>query len=153
MHITNQAGDALKLTITNYQFPEHTGGGTDANWLMIQIDATINHRSWMITDPCLLTVEVQRLADWLRALVDTHTSHSRCGFIEPCLSFVLHTLNNKNRVLRVYFELEARPAWAKATGAGPEDLWIDFPLEEIDVQQAAVELYRQLSRYPTRNAA
>jgi hypothetical protein len=100
----------------------------------------------------LLTSEVQRLADWLHGLADSHPSHSHCGFIEPCLSFKFHTDNQKNRVLRVYFELEARPPWAQATGAGQEDLWIDFPFEESDLQQAAADLYQQLSGYPARKA-
>ena len=148
-----RTSDAFRLTITNYQFPEDNAGGTDANWLMIQIDATIDRRSWTVIDPCLLTSEVQRLADWLRGLADTDVSRSQCRFIEPCLSFMLETVDDKNGVLRVYFELEARPPWAKATSAGREDLWIDFRLDEIDVKQAAADLYQQLSRYPIRNAA
>ena len=59
-----------------------------------------------------------------------------CSFIEPTLEIQV-VLGGRRPVLRVYFELEARPAWAYSNYAGKKDLWVEVPLEELDLRSTA----------------
>src|SRR5579859_1745551 len=58
-------------------FPERGGSGHttpgrdyDGYWLVIRVAATDGKRHWSATHASLLTWEVERLAQWLRAVAD-----------------------------------------------------------------------------------
>jgi hypothetical protein len=74
---------------------------------------------------------------------------SFCGFIEPALEFQV-VLGVRLPVLRVYFELEARPKWAYSNRAREKDLWVEFPLEELDLRSTARQWREELRAFPQR---
>ena len=113
--------------------------------------------AWQFRDPCLLTQEGEELAIWMDAVAEgkplpTHMKdaiaegrpHQTCSFIEPNLEFEA-ILGVQRPVLRVHFKLEARPKWAK-TG----QIWVEFPLEELDMRSTARQWREELSAYPPR---
>ena len=97
---------------------------------------------------CLLTFEVAALADWLECVASGGSCPSEITFIEPNLSF-----HQQSGALRVYFELEARPAWAASKEAPEEDLWLDFPASAEMLRVGAMALRHQLQRFPRRWAS
>jgi hypothetical protein len=50
----------------------------------------------------------------------------------------------------VYFDLESRPDWIPDKYDFDGDVFVDFPLDEINLQNAADELDRQLVQFPER---
>jgi len=150
MKLTLADGTSFTLTIVGYQYPQLATAPYDSNWLTIRIDATNPQGTWSATDPCLLTYEVSRLADWLDAIATGKVAKATCGFIEPCLLFRLDGDASGHQELRIYLELEPRPPWSGSKLAGQEDLWLTFPLSAIDLAVAASMLRQQLERYPQR---
>jgi hypothetical protein len=145
MKLNASNGQALELSIMGYQFPSGPTEWHDRNWLKVRIEVVHPRGAWRSTDPTLLTSEVLELADWLDAVAKGNVAQDDRPFTEPNLRFELG-----GNALRVYFELESRPSWAKADGAGTNDLWVEFPLAEIDLRTAAADLRRQLEQYPVR---
>jgi len=150
MKLTLADGTSFTLTIIGYQYPALATAAYDSNWLTIRIDASNRHGTWSATDPCLLTYEISRLADWLDAIAAGRATKAVCGFIEPCLRFRLDEDAAGQQELRIYPELELRPPWAASKYAGQEDLWLTFPLSAIDLPTATSLLRRQLEQYPQR---
>lgn len=141
----------FEMRIVGYQFPELSGDSDDSNWLRIAIDVVHPRGAWSSIDASLLTYEAARLAAWLEAIaIGERESHEE-GFTEPNLSFRLVDGAGAS-ALRVYFELESRPRWAQSRTVGEEDLYVEFPLSELDLATAANELRKQLKRYPERPA-
>jgi hypothetical protein len=134
----------LGLKILGYQFPDETHDPYDSNWLMISGHVGIKGQSWTFTDPCLLTTEVESLADWLVAVASSNTASQDCGFIEPNLDFKRIAPDN----ICISFLLESRPPWAERD---------DFETEygfEMPVTSAlltvADNLHHQLETFPKR---
>jgi hypothetical protein len=138
----------LELKIVAYQFPGQNRDEYDNNWLLVLISVDHPKGSWTSIDACLLTWEAERLAKWLRLLAEGSNVENEKDFIEPNLRFEI--LNAPNRKLRVYFELECRPTWAPADGAGMDDLWIDFDPKQMDLRAAADSLDEDLKKFPQR---
>lgn len=141
------------LTILGYQYPDAAGEPYDANWLSIEVEAAGPEGAWTGTDPCLLTYEVRRLADWLAAVAEGQEAPPGISFLEPVLLFRLVELD-QGLVLRVHFGNLINPSWRQLDrpsmpGANP-DLWLDFPLAETDLASAARELRQEIKRYPDR---
>jgi hypothetical protein len=148
MKFASRDGQFLELRILGYQFPHIETAEYDSNWLVVAGDVIHSRGSWQFTDPCLLTYEAERLASWMDALVETDGFPTTCGFMEPNLEFRA-VLNVNRPMLRVYFELEARPSWA--SGAFGEGVtWVEFPIEELDLRSIARQWRAELSVYPQR---
>ena len=142
-------GQSVELHIVGYQFPDLAAVEYDSNWL--RIEGHVHHLQgpWSFQDPCLLTYEVTRLANWLDALAQEKPDSDEIDFIEPNLSFrIVHS--HASAVLRVYFELEARPNWAAVASAGVNDLWVEFPVRELELRRASRSLREELAIYPQR---
>jgi hypothetical protein len=151
MKLEASTGISFGLEIVGYQFPQMETEEYDSNWLMIQIDVSHPQGDWTSTDPSLLTYEAARLAEWLEAIHNGTSVQPTIGFIEPNLEFHLVTINDRaNKALRVCFQLESRPSWAKSDGVGGCDLWVEFPLDEIDLAAAAQQLREQLQQFRQR---
>jgi hypothetical protein len=132
-----------------YEFPGSTAD-FDANWLVIRVDVEIDGRSWRSTDPSLLTTEVASLLGWLEAPASSHVVNPELEFIEPNLSFeAVHSSPHEIRI-RVWFELESRPRWAPRDAVDDRDFCVDLTLRSSEVERAAVELGKQLERFPPR---
>jgi len=144
-------GQSMELTIQGYQFPEHATAKYDSNWLIVAVEVSNPRGAWRASDPCLLTYEVARLAEWLEAVAEGGEPSPQVGFIEPNLEF--HVVQRKGgRVLRVLFGLELRPTWAQSDLEWAEEVSVEFPIGDLDLQEAAQDLRQQLRRYPQRAA-
>jgi hypothetical protein len=145
MKLSALNGHALELSVLGYQFPTGTTEWHDRNWLNVRTRVVHPRGHWLSTAPTLLTSEVAQLADWLDAVAKGDVTEGDLPFTEPNLRFEV-----TGDVVRVYFELESRPSWAKVDGAPANDLWVEFPLAEINLGAAAEDLRGQLERYPVR---
>ena len=152
MKLSGPNSRSFTLTIVGYEFPALATTPYDSNWLDIRVDVISDQGTWSASDPCLLTYEVQQLADWLDAIGEHRNASSVCSFTEPCLAFQLLTDDQGQPILRILFELELRPAWAASKTASREDVWIELPLTLPSASRAAQELRTELERYPQRTA-
>jgi len=140
---------SIELRIAGYQFPHLDTVEYDSNWLRIEGHVSHPRGRWSFQDPCLLTYEVSRLANWLDALTQETSDSDEIGFVEPNLSFRV-VRSPASAVLRVYFELEARPHWIATPYAGLNDLWVEFEVRELELRRAARSLREELAIYPQR---
>ncbi|MFT4076566.1 MAG: hypothetical protein QM647_13665 [Asticcacaulis sp.] len=134
----------LGLKIVGYQFPNEIRDAYDSNWLMVLGHAGIDGRSWSFTDPCLLTTEVEALADWLVAVASGAASSQDCGFIEPNLYFKRSSPNT----IHVSFSLESRPPWAEK-GDFETEYGFEVPVGPSFLTMAE-RLRHQLEVFPKR---
>ncbi len=145
------------LTILGYQYPDAAGEPYDANWLSIHVEAAGPEGAWTGTDPCLLTYEAARLAAWLDGVASGEDVPPAISFLEPVLLFRRREGEN-GTTLRVHFGNLINPSWRHLERARDQaqerrlnpDLWLDFPLVEMDLASAASDLRQQLKRYPNR---
>lgn len=143
---------SFQLTVLGYQHPDAAGEPYDANWLSIQVYASGPQGTWTGTDSCLLTYEAARLVDWLEAVSAGREPARAISFLEPVLLFRLVSVDD-GRVLRVHFGNLINPSWRNLEERAPvanPDIWLDFPLSEVDLSAAAHELRQQIRRYPSR---
>lgn len=150
MRLVSPNGSSFGLTILGYQYPQTTDQYYDSNWLVIQVDVVHPRGAWSVKEHCLLTFEISRLAQWLEEVQADTNSSSVCGFTEPHLLLEIEKSDKGTRILRIYFELQLRPPWAYSRRAGQENLWVEFPCEDIDLQVAANDLRLELQQYPQR---
>jgi len=148
MKLASKDGQLFEMRILQYQFPHKETEDYDSNWLIIAGDVIHPRGSWHFSDPCLLTYEAERLASWMDAVSGGKALPATCSFIEPNLEF--RAIFGAQPVLRVYFRLEARPKWASNKFAEKEDIWVEFPLDELDLRSTAREWRGELSAYPQR---
>jgi hypothetical protein len=135
----------VELQILGYQFPHLETEEYDSNWLIVAGNVTHPRGSWQFIQPCLLTYEAEQLASWMDAVAYAELPYDDCGFIEPNLEFRA-LLNIDRPVLRVYFDLEARPSWATKV----EEIFVDFAIEDLDLKSIAQQWRTELSAYPQR---
>jgi hypothetical protein len=153
----NAKDASFYLTILGYQYPDAAGEPYDANWLSIHVEAVGPDGAWTGTDPCLLTYEAARLAEWLDAQASGKEVPPAISFLEPVLLFRV-VVSEPGKTLRVHFGNLINPSWRQLDRAqarerdqrASPDLWLDFPLAEADLAAAARELRLQLKRYPDR---
>jgi hypothetical protein len=149
MLFTNDEGSSFEMNIRGYQFPEVEDDKYDSNWLIVKINVNHPKGHWVSQYPCLLTWEVEDLAEWLSEIAYGRPAKSVLNFIEPNLEFYLE--NDKyTQILRVYFETEFRPDWAPWDEGIMQDLWLDFPLVKLDLDAAVQSLHNQRLKYPPR---
>lgn len=148
VHANN--GSSFHLEILGYEFPESVDEGSDSNWLIVYMATSIPQGRWFVTEPCLLTDEVKRLADWFDAVASHMQTEDEIGFTEPNLWFQIVKQARGTRYLRIHFGIECLPPWANRTEFGTEEVFAEFPLSEIDLHTAAEALRSQLSLYPQR---
>jgi len=151
MKLSGNNGTSFELSVMGYQFPELANEDYDSNWLLISISVSHPKGSWTATDPSLLTYELRELGHWIQSIHDNPNDSKELSFIEPNLSFRYLT-SKTDRILRIYFELELRPAWAPADGAGMEDLWIDIPFDRVEFSNAAKMIAEACKRFPQRTS-
>lgn len=149
MKLNGSDGQMFELRIVGYQYPEMETEEYDSNWLQIEGKVTHPKGSWAFTEPCLLTYELAELANWMDSLTEKRLSAGILRFIEPNLSFEFREAHFP-RTLRIYFDLEVRPRWARGESTGMEDIWVEFPVFDDVLHQAAYSLRCQLEKYPQR---
>ncbi len=155
MDIQGSNGSSFHLEIVGYQFPQIVTEKWDSNWLNIRMAVSVPQGAWTVTDPFLLTYEVKELADWFDGIAAQKTEQEdEIGFTEPNLWLEVTKLPDGARCLRIHFAIECLPPWANRSrsGRGTEDVFVDFPLSDIDLHRAAESLRSQLSPFPQRAA-
>jgi hypothetical protein len=150
MFLVGRNGSRFELGVVGYQFPAIEDDKWDSNWLNITIGVQGAIGSWSSTHPSLLAADVERLADWLEAIAEARPQDALVEFLEPNLAFELHAAAEEDVVIRVWFECESRPPWARADSAYMHDLWIDLDLARRDAAGGARDLRDQLERFPAR---
>ena len=148
MKLTLHNNYSFKLTLVGYQFPLLKDEEYDSNWLDIRIDVRHPDGDWSAVDPALLTYEVQKIADWFRALAAGGRDERSIDFLEPCLEFHVES-NDASEVLRVKLAYEFRPPWSTDFD---DKFELTFPLAKLNLVKAAEDLESELARYPQRTA-
>ena len=150
MKLASSDGQTFEMRILGYQFPHLETELYDSNWLIIAGEVMHPKGSWQFNDPCLLTYEAERLASWIDLVAEGEPPPTSCGFVEPNLEFRA-VGSVQQPVLRAYFRLEARPKWAPRKRARDGDeLWVEFPLGELDLRSIARQWREELRSYPQR---
>ena len=150
MHLKGHEGTELRLDIRGYQFPTNEGDGWDANWLVVEIEATCEEGRWERTDPRLTVAEAQDLVAWLQSIAEDSDPPHELEFTEPNLRFHWELVDSGNVQVRVYFELEVRPPWSPSDAVGPPDFWINITVSRDRLLAASHALGDQLRRFPAR---
>lgn len=148
MKLSENENTEFILEIAGYQFPDLEGEPYDSDWLNITIRVKHPRGSWTATDPSLMTEEVADLIGWLEDMADGKTVNPDEDFTEPNLHFQLSDTDANK--LRVYFDLECRPSWAKSTFKDEDELWVEFSVTPEILRNAAESLRLQLQKFPTR---
>jgi hypothetical protein len=137
-------GSSLRLEFLGWQYP----GGTDYydNWLDVRGTVRMSEGAWEFRVPCLMVPDVHLIADWFDGLADGADVAPEIGFIEPNLEF--HRVEGTPTGIRIYFELEARPAWRWAKDVFQKDLWVEFSPSPEELRRAAHELREDVAPFP-----
>lgn len=145
MRLATKTNVAVELCMVGYQFPDNNSAEYDSNWLVIKGRVQHPRGNWTFRDPCLLTYDAVRLADWLESVASNCEASPEVGFLEPNLSFKV-VAAELGRVLQVIFSAESRPPWA----SHGESVVIEFPLAELSLAEAIGEWRDQLRQFPQR---
>ncbi len=142
---------SVELKITNYQFPENTDGDWDSNWLNIYLKVKSDVGNWQTVDPSLTTWDVKSLINWFDNL--SKNIQPECTyicFLEPNISFeLLDSFDSKTKTIRIKFNLEIRPQSA----TDEKDYFVDFIADNNELNSIALDLQKELEKYPVRMPA
>jgi len=148
MIINGVNNQTVEFKIINYQFPASRDKEYDGNWLTIYLNVNSHFGNWQVTDPSLLTWEIEELIGWFRILsINTKPEYTYQEFIEPNLSF--HLLNNFNdsvKQIKISFDLESRPKSAEVD----KEYFVIFEANNNDLKGIANDLEKELKKYPVR---
>jgi hypothetical protein len=152
MLLRGREGSELRLDVVGYQFPDVEADPWDSNSLLVAVRVVSSQGTWEAVDPCLTTWEAARLVVWLAALAARDASAVRRAFNEPNVRMSVNGLSPDFELARVHtcFELETRPPWLPGPAAGRDTLCVDLDVPRAMVRDAAVDLARQLRRFPQR---
>lgn len=134
---------SLRLRLVRYEFPEVKNDKWDSNWLIVFGEGHIDGRRWRFESPCLSTIEVGALADWLHKIANGEVV-DEIEFIEPSLEFTLIARSH----VRVSFALEAAPPWVDGYDLD-NSIGFDIPLGP-HLAKAAADLKYQCEAFPVR---
>ena len=134
---------SLRLRLVRYEFPEVKDDKWDSNWLVVFGEGHIDGRRWRFESPCLSTVEVCALADWLHKIANGEEV-DEIEFIEPSLEFTLIVRSH----VRVSFALEAAPPWVDGYDLDNR-IGFDIPIGP-HLAKAAADLRSQFEAFPVR---
>lgn len=148
MIIKGVDNQSVELRIVNYEFPASRDKEYDGNWLTIYLNVKSKFGNWQVTDPSLLTWEVEELINWIRTLsINKNPDYTEQEFIEPNLSF--HLLNNYSysiKQIRINFDLESRPKSAD----DDKEYFVILEANNNDLERIAIDLEKELKKYPVR---
>jgi hypothetical protein len=146
--LSNNKSNSLTLELVEYKYNIYVNNKFDANWLNVQIEVRHPDGVWTAQDSCLQTFELENLLQWFETVKSHSKTIDALKFIEPNLEFhIIH--NTSGTLLRVYFETIFRPQWASWNGI-MKDLWLDFDLEELDLEEICKSIEAEIQRFPTR---
>jgi hypothetical protein len=146
MKIRDRHGATFELTPVGYQFPS-ADDLHDRNWLNVQVRVTSAHGSWGGVDPCLLTWELDALAQWMRAW-----ARGAAGTAEPALEFMEPELDFECAAGEPEMLLRVGTSYGLAGGAAEpgERRVVNLVVSRDEILKAATELVQDAARYPRR---
>jgi hypothetical protein len=147
MLLVGMDGSELDLSIVGYRFPLSERDPWDSNWLLVSLRVVAPEGTWEVVDPCLTTWEADHLIRWLTAAALAAPGFGPRPLNEPNLSFAARH-GGDGVTLRARFELERRPPWAQAAGAG--GLAVELVVDRTQLAAAAAALAEDLARFPQR---
>jgi hypothetical protein len=142
----------FEFRAVGYEFPEIEDDEYEANWLLASVRVQSPDGAWEKTEPCLLTWEGHRLANWLADLAAGQGEvEVEMSFLNSNLFFKVLRREAGEVGLSVAFADELAPA-AKGLGAG-ERFEILLVLSVAELRAAAAEWRWEMRLYPMRAAA
>jgi hypothetical protein len=152
MRLRGRDGSELELDVVGYQFPDVEADPWDSNSLLVAVRVVSKLGAWEAVDPCLTTWEAAHLVRWLVALASGDAGAVRQAYTEPNVRIAVDGLSADFEFARLHacFELETRPPWLPGPAAGRDTLCVDLDLPRAALRDAAVDLARQLQRFPQR---
>ena len=141
-------GIVFALKIVDYEFPHIEMDRWDSNWLNIQVSVHHPKGNWTAIAPCMTTFDVARLANWFEKSREAQIEFGAVVFLESSVEFEIVGSRN-GYFLKVCFRHAMRPPWAWKD-VRKCDVYVKFPLGEIDMLEAAKALRAQLESYPQR---
>lgn len=145
MRITNSQGDTFILSILGYQFSQATGDYWDDSWLMVRLTISVTGRTWVVTDPCLTTLELQYMIDWFQQLMDLEFKDLECDFTEPAFKLVVF-----QDAIQRYLQIQVSPI-ANLFMDEDNTLIMDIPLGDIPFRDVIDGLKNDQLKYPIRS--
>ena len=141
-------GNELELSIVGYRFPRSERDPWDSNSLLVSVRVVSPQGTWEVVDPCLTTWEAEHVVRWLAAVARS-VGWAPATLSEPNLTLTAGSgPRGRGLRLRARFELELRPPWVGATGAG--GLSVDLDVDRAQLAEAADSLAADLDRFPQR---
>jgi hypothetical protein len=150
MLLRGRDGSELELDLVGYQFPDNHADPWDSNSLLVAVRVVSKLGAWEAVDPCLTTWEATHLARWLGAVAAGDAIAIHSAYNEPNVRAAVTGVSPDRARLRTCFELESRPPWLPGPAAGRDTLCVDLDLPRRALRDAAVDLARQLQRFPQR---
>lgn len=98
--------ESLEFSVLGYQYPFESGDSWDDSWLNVQVKWTHGGKETILSDPCLTTVELQGLTDWMAAIANGQAVAGEFSFLEPCLRFQFNPVMANSSELKVGFGAE-----------------------------------------------
>lgn len=148
MKLASGKDEEFEMTVVGYEFPHLKQEPFDADWLNIHVDVKHSRGYWSKNYPCLLTWELDDLAEWLESIAATNPPRSEKHFTEPELRFEWFGGIN---TLRVHLHYSLRPSWSPYHGPNEEkDLFVQFTLTPQNLGELAVALRREIKQFPVR---
>ena len=138
----------MTLDLDGLQYPLATYPW-DATWLFIAVSVSAPDGHWSFREPCLEASDVLRLAAWLDGVARGEWL-AAIEFTEPNLRFDLAPTEGRLPILRVGFELSARPPWrTKGFVDSDRDCYLDIEVAITALRAAADDLREQLNKIRT----
>jgi len=146
MVLEGPEGLCFRLTAQGWLRPRGARDEIEANRLRVRLALEADEGSWAETVPCLLSWELERLAEWFRTLAGHRRAEEEQRFLDPDLRFRIAPASGLARVLHVGIDLRGR----KPAGAPAPFGEVAFALEDADLAAVARSLAADVRRFPTR---
>jgi len=147
MKLFDQNGVSFALAIDGYQYPEIADDYWDSNWLFVRGEVRYPSGGWTFREPCLTTVDLRKLADWLDSIARGRPRAARCSFDEPNLVFEYQSDPRPGVVIR--FAHESAPTW-QGSDERLKDFSLSFDVFLNDLAKGASDLREFLVTFPER---
>lgn len=133
----------LVFSITGYQFPLKSGiNDYDANWLMVQIDYSNANTENTYIEPCLLSDELESLANDIGGIIQGKETGMITDFLEPNLKLLI-TKVGELYAIQVRFVYEM-------SDSGWKEIYVCQGLDKHGLQNLYNSFKALSSEYPVR---
>src|SRR5207237_219401 len=132
---------SAELTLHHFEF-KTSFEDPDDDWMEIELNLVANNNSFHIIQPALTAAEVYEVADWFRNISCSKQVKKNLYFWEPNLSFHLLNADQKQTTIKICFDAELRPFWAKSI----ELYSLDCSLSKEQMKSLSSQLHRDLRK-------